>query len=136
MTTLVFNTDMITAPRGDLFAVGRGGHPEIVIPSDEVVQITINGFIVTMHAVNTQIKDFPQDVEGIHWPIYFETTGRRYHYAVSADHDKVEIEVCDPITYEVRSIMHPRTQDELTQALATIIGDATFSVTLPVPSAA
>lgn len=56
------------------------------------------------------------------YPIYFEVSGHTYQYVISAWADRVEIKVCDS-GYKPLSYMFPVTEDELVQALDTVIYD-------------
>lgn len=57
-------------------------------------------------------------------PLYFETTGRRYHYVISVWADLVSVAVCTKVTFETESTMFPRTRQELERAFDTVGYDA------------
>jgi len=74
-------------------------------------------------AANLQVEE--SELSSNH-PVYFEVTGREYHYAISVWANRVTIEVdrkVDGDRYELLSVMFPSTNDELTRALSTIAYD-------------
>lgn len=70
---------------------------------------------------------------GENYPIYFELTGRSYHYVVNVWCDRVSIHVCDtdPDSYRVRSVLFPTTIEQLERALNTMVSDYCRFMELP-----
>ena len=87
--------------------------------------VKIDGKLVRVG--NIQVTGFPvyDPTFDTTFPVFFEVTGKYYHYVVQVWDDKVEIEVytLDVDGYTLRSTMRPRNQSELLQALATIYTD-------------
>lgn len=74
----------------------------------------------TIAATNIQTETPGEEIP---YPVYFEATGRTYHYVVALWADRTVIEVCDRETYQLLSAMFPETAEQLSRALETLVSD-------------
>ena len=81
--------------------------------------------MVVIHNVVLRVGNlqWATPTDDLNYPIYFEITGKTYHYVISIWADRATIEVCQLGTYDPLSAMFPVTEQQLREALATIVAD-------------